>query len=86
MAMAVKRLSLQVLPEGVVQQYKSETQARSSSSPALKDIIEWHVKKLKDDANDHLNDIKIILQAEDPLANTYRLMPENVETNKFFRT
>lgn len=86
MAMAVKRLSLQVLPEGVVQQYKSETQARSSSSPALKDIIEWHVKKLKDDANDHLNDIKIILQSADPLANTYRLVPENVETNKFFRT
>lgn len=86
MAMAVKRLSLQVLPEGVVQQYKSDRGARSASAPALKDIIEWHVKKLKDDANDHLNDIKIILQSADPLANTYRLVPENVETNKFFRT
>lgn len=86
MVMAVKRLALQVLPDSVVQQFKSERGARAAGTPALKDIIDWHVKKLSADADYHLNDIKIILQAENPEANVYQLLPENKETNKFFRT
>ncbi|EMS34616.1 hypothetical protein C943_03303 [Mariniradius saccharolyticus AK6] len=87
MSMAVKRLALQVLPEGVVQQYKSDRAARAGSKPIeLREIIDWHVKKLQDDADTHLNDIKEILRASNPEASTYQLLPNNSESNKYFRT
>lgn len=86
MAVAVKRLSLQVLPDSVVQQYQSDRAARSSSMPALTEIIDWHVKRLKDDAELLLDDIKQILQLSDPEANIYPLQPTNDERKRFFRT
>lgn len=86
MIMAVKRLSLQALPDSVVQQYKSDRSARSASAPAMKDIIEYHVTRLKYDADIILDDIKKLIQSADPEAGKYQLLPENDEKNKYFRT
>jgi hypothetical protein len=86
MVMAVKRLSLQVLPEGVVQQFKSNMQSRAASAAALPEVISWHAKRLQEDAGEVLDDVRSWLQRADPESGTYPLLPENEETNKFFRT
>ncbi|MEX2566637.1 MAG: hypothetical protein WD431_11890, partial [Cyclobacteriaceae bacterium] len=86
MVMAVKRLSLQVLPEGVVQQFKSSTQSRGASEGALMEVITWQAKRLQDDAAEVLDDVRLWLQRADPESGTYQLLPENKEENKFFRT
>jgi len=86
MAMAVKRLSLQVLPEGVVQQFKSMLQSRNASTAAAPELVKMYSQELTKDANYLLDDIKLILLSADPEANEYRLQPKNDEANKFFRT
>ncbi|MEQ8548736.1 MAG: hypothetical protein RIC03_12540 [Cyclobacteriaceae bacterium] len=86
MVIAVKRLALQVLPEGVVQNFKSMGEARSASQPALQEIIKIHCEILNEDAKYTLDDIKVHLHAADPEALEYQLLPENSAENKFFRT
>jgi len=86
MVLAVKRLSLQVLPDGVVQKFQSEFQAIHSSKPALVEVIRMHCEALTEDAEDALDDIKGMIQANDPEATDYQLLPTNDESNKFFRT
>lgn len=86
MVIAVKRLSLQVLPTGVVQQVKSMMQTANSSQAPVMDIIKLFAHNIQLEADHQLDDIKLILQAADPEANNYRLIPKNCETNKFFRT
>lgn len=86
MVKAVKRLSLQVLPEGVVQQFRSNLQGRAASAAALPEVISWHVKRLEEDARDVLDDVRGWLQRANPEAGIYPLLPENKEENKFFRT
>jgi hypothetical protein len=86
MVKAVKRLSLQVLPEGVVQQFMSETEGRGASQAALLEVIKYQVKRLEDDASDIFNDVKLWLQQADPSSREFQLLPNNKDTDKFFRT
>ena len=86
MAMAVKRLSLQAMPDGVVQHFKSAFNSRNASQAALPELITAHVKNLEEDAGYLLDDIKILIQSADPEAGNYQLLPENDPTNKYFRT
>ncbi|WP_288370327.1 DUF6712 family protein [uncultured Algoriphagus sp.] len=86
MVIAVKRLSLQVMPEGVMQHFKSMVQSRSASQIPLKDVMELHIKNLNDDARELLDDIKVFIRSADPEAGVYTILPENKEENKFFRT
>jgi hypothetical protein len=86
MVKAVKRLSLQALPEGVVQQFMSETQGRGASQAALLEVIKYQVKRLEDDAEDIFDDVKLWLQRADPESGIFPLLPENEEANKYFRT
>lgn len=86
MVMAVKRLSLQVMPDGVVQHFKSAIQSRNASQPPLPELIKAHADNLEKDADYLLDDIKILIQSANPEAAQYQLLPENKPTNKFFRT
>lgn len=86
MIYAVKRLSLQVLPYGVVQNFKSMIQSRNSSQAAITEVIKMHISELKTDADYILDDIKKIIQASDPESLEYQFLPANDEDNKFFRT
>ncbi|MEO9474141.1 MAG: hypothetical protein ABJG41_01360 [Cyclobacteriaceae bacterium] len=85
MIVAVKRLNLQVLPEGVVQTFKSMLQTSSSSQAALLQVIKEWRDMMTEDANTALDDIKLLIQASDPDANTYTLAPTNNEDEKFFQ-
>lgn len=86
MVIAVKRLSLQVMPEGVVQHFKSMVQSRSASQIPLADVVKLHSDNLDKDAKAILDDIKVFIRSADPEAGVYKILPENSETNKFFRT
>ncbi len=86
MVKAVKRLSLQVLPEGVVQQFKSNLQSRAASTSALPEVITWHAKRLEEDAREVLDDVRLWLQRANPESAVFPLLPDNKEENKFFRT
>ncbi|WP_026946173.1 DUF6712 family protein [Algoriphagus marincola] len=86
MVIAVKRLSVQVMPEGVVQHFRSMVQSRNASQIPLKDILDLHIKNLNDDARELLDDIKVFIRSADPDAGVYTVLPENKEENKFFRT
>lgn len=86
MSMAVRRLSVQVLPEGVQQQFKSGLQARGASTAALREMVEWQSRQLNQDAEDALDEVRKLLQRADPESSEYQLLPNNKEENKFFRT
>ncbi|WP_100628691.1 DUF6712 family protein [Algoriphagus formosus] len=86
MVIAVKRLSVQVMPEGVVQHFRSMVQSRNASQIPLKDILDIHIKNLNDDARELLDDIKVFIRSADPDAGVFTVLPENKEENKFFRT
>lgn len=86
MSVAVKRLTLQVLPDGVVQQFRSMFQSRQSSQAPTLDMIREYSKLLASDANYLLQDVKELLQSADPEAGKFTLSPTNDDANKFFRT
>lgn len=86
MVIAVNRLSLQVMPEGVVQHFKSMVQSRSASQIPLADVVKHHADNLDKDAKAILDDIKVFIRSADPEAGVYKILPLNSETNKFFRT
>src|SRR5690606_31155163 len=86
MVMAVKRLNIQAMPDGVVQHFRSMNVDRHSSKPALPELIKAHIKNLEEDANSLLDDIKILIQSADPTAGIYSLEPFNWEGLKYFRT
>jgi len=86
MAIAVKRLSLQVLPEGVVQQFRAAQQGRSASQPALNATIKVFTDELHLEAKKALDEIKQELQKNNPDKVEYPLLPNNSETNKYCRT
>lgn len=85
MVLAVKRLNVQVLPDGVVQTFKSMLQTRNASQAVTLDLVRAYCKELEEDAGYALDDIRRLLNASDPEALNYPLQPKNCETNKFFR-
>lgn len=86
MVMAVKRLSIQAMPYGVVQHFKSAIQSRNASQAPLPELIKAHAESLQKDSGYLMDDIKILIQSADPEAGIYPLLPANNVTNKYFRT
>src|SRR5690606_29296426 len=86
MVMAVRRLNLQAMPDGVVQHFKSMQAARGSSQPALQEVVNAYIASLEKDANYLLDDIKILIQSADPEAGEYALAAKNRDCYKYFRT
>lgn len=86
MAMAVKRLSIKILPEGVVQQFKSMLVGRSASQPALADVIKIYADQMSADAQFALNELKKEINKTNTAAQQYQLTANNSENNKYFRT
>ena len=85
MTIAVKRLSLSVLPYGVVQQFQSQFQSRQSSQVPQSKAIEAYCQPLLSEVQYALDDIKKIIQSSDPEAGEYQFLPTNDENNKYFR-
>ena len=87
MEMAVKRLSLQVLPEGVVQNYLSSSADRKASQAATLDHIKEVSRMFEHDGNEALDDLKELLLPEDDTESVITdFIPDNSENRKHFRT
>ena len=86
MILAVKRLSLQAMPFGVVQHFKSMFQGRDSASIPLEEMIRRYCVQLSSDSKYIQDDLKQLLQNANPDSRTYQLLPENDPCNKYFRT
>lgn len=83
MALAVKRLTIKVMPEGVVQNYRNYAQDLTSSNVAEMSAIKWYMLHLQRDADKALDDLrkfrsKTTIEAP--------LLPKNDPKNKYVRT
>lgn len=86
MVIAVQRFSLSVLPEGVVQQFKSMNQSTNASQAALEETRRRFILSLQEQANEKLDELKLYIQSADVNASNYDLLPSNPRGQKFFRT
>jgi len=86
MAKALKRLSIQVLPEGVVQRFTSESQtSKASQIPSTEDLRKYALY-LERDAEDALDEIRKYRYENQPDYNPHVLLPDNDPRKKYART
>lgn len=86
MATALKRLSIQVLPEGVIQQYRGErSNGNASAIPTTEDLRKYALF-LERDAESDLDEIRKYRYRHSPEDNPIVLIPENNPCRKFART
>jgi hypothetical protein len=86
MSMAVKRFSLTVIPEGVVQNFFSERQTREASQPATLDLVNEVSKSLRRDGVDILDELKkywSALNADETNQDISDMLPGSLSTDKF---
>lgn len=86
MSMAVKRFSLTVIPEGVVQNFFSERQTAKANLPAPLDVVNDVSKLLRKDGLDILNDLKkywSALNADETNQDITDMLPSATSTDKF---
>lgn len=87
MAVAVKRFSLTLIPEGVVQGFISETQSRKASTPGTLDMVNAVSKTYRTDGLEILNELKKYwarVNADETIADFTDLVPQGLQTDKFF--
>lgn len=87
MSIAIKRFSIQTLPEGVVQNYISDRTDRKASQAAALDHIKEVSKLFYDDgikALDVLKKMLVVTDDTEPVVSDF--IPENSADNKYFRT
>jgi len=85
-ALAVRRLNTQVLPDGIVKALKSEGQTVNATRPANVDEISYFSKRLELDAFDYIDKIKRKRYENSPEYLEYQLLPKNDPCNKFAST
>jgi hypothetical protein len=90
MEMAIKSLSLQVIPEGVVQQFFSNLQTMKASQLGSIDMIAKVGNYFKLQSDEHLDNFKTYVMSLDPEESEETddtdLLPTNDADNKYFRT
>lgn len=86
MIIAVQRLSLQALPYGVVQQFKSDRESRSASAPTLEATKNAWIYSIQPKANEYLEQLRDYVKSLDSEVITRDYIPENSPENKFFST
>ena len=86
MERAVPRLSIKVLPDGVVQQFKSMMQSRNASQAALDETLKRFVAGIKKIADEALDELKKHITPEETDIEDLDLLPKNDCNSKIFRT
>lgn len=82
MAMAIRRLPLNLIPSGVIRNYTSASETMSASEPATLEDVKTLASWLDDDARTMLDEMKRFRAGT---AEDISLLPENSVDNKFFR-
>jgi len=86
LALAVRRLNIQVLPDGIVKALKSSSQTQDANRPATVEEINYFSKRLEDDAFRFIDKIKRKRLEKSPEKLNYQLLPKNDPKNKFAST
>lgn len=86
MVVATKRLTVQVMPEGVVQGYKSFMQGYNATNIAPVPSIKYYIMHLEREAEEALDEIRKYRYENSPEYNPETLLPENNSSRKFART
>lgn len=86
LALAVRRLNTQVLPEGIVKTLKSQSQTANATRPATVDEINYFSKRLEQDAFRYLDKVKRKRYENSPEYLDYQLLPKNDPKQKFAST
>ena len=83
MAMAAQRLSLEVMPDSVVQNFRTHAQSLKSSEPALDSAIKRFRHDMLDEGMETLDKAKQLRTGDDTKV---EYLPKNDQCNKFMRT
>lgn len=86
MILASKRLSIQHMPFGVVQHFKSMFQGRDSASIPFDEVIRRYTAQVSSDSGYLKDDLKQLIQNANPDARNYKLLPTQDVTKKYLRT
>lgn len=86
MAKALKRLSIQVFPEGVMQHFTSERHTTKGSQIPTTEDLRKYALYLERDAEDALDEIRKYRYESQPDYNPEVLLPENDPRKKYART
>ncbi|HWK58107.1 MAG TPA: DUF6712 family protein [Parapedobacter sp.] len=86
MAKALKRLSIQVLPRGVVQQFEAERHTQKGAQIPPSEDLRKYALYLERDAEDALDDIRKYRYENQPEYNPQDLAPHNDPCKKYART
>ncbi|MFD2962773.1 MULTISPECIES: DUF6712 family protein [Olivibacter] len=85
-SVCVRRLSLQVLPEGIVQGYRTYLDSmKGSKSPDL-GTLKLYTRFIDDEADEAMGELRKWRNRNTPGANDPVLLPNNDPCNKYFRT
>lgn len=85
-ARMVRRLNIQILPEGVMQAFKSYNQTANASQVPLPEALRLYSLHLERDADLALDEIRKLRYKDDDEHNPTRLIPKNDPCRKFART
>lgn len=86
LALAVRRLNTQVLPDGIVKAMKSEGHTQNANRPATVEEINYFSKRLEQDAAEYIDKIKRKRYENSPEKMEYQLLPKNDPKQKFAST
>src|SRR5699024_179264 len=85
-AIAIRRHTLQNMPEGIVQGYQSFMQTQNSSDIATPQAIEIYLRNLNADADYQIDLLKRYRMETDPDYTHRKLIPTNDPRKKYART
>lgn len=85
-ALAVRRLPMQVMPEGLLRKIKSSSQTLNAAGPSELDIVTRFSYHLEIDAENHLDEIKKYRYKNSPEYLEQTFLPKNDPKNKYART
>lgn len=86
LALAVRRLNTQVLPDGIVKALQSQSQTTNATRPATVEEINYFSKRLEQDAFKYLDKVKRKRYENTPEYLDYQLLPKNDPKQKFAST
>lgn len=83
---AIRRHTLQFMPEGIVQGFKSFSQTQNASNTATQESLNWYLRHLDQDADYQIDLMKRYRMINDPDYQHRKLIPKNDPRKKYART
>ena len=83
---AVERWSIEVFPQSIARRFVPTYQGNRASSSASIAEMEWYINKLKQQADEAMQDLLSVVAGHSNRYEDYPLMPQNGRDKKFFNS